>query len=61
MPNELQTAIDRLTNEILHRLMVFGLAVLVTPLFLTPDWIVIAGGVAFGGAVSYSVLKRLGL
>ncbi len=45
----------------MNRLFVFGLAVFTTPDFLTPDWMVIAGGIAFGGAVSYWVFKRLGL
>lgn len=45
----------------MNRLLVFGLATFTTPDFLTPDWMIIAGGVAFGGTVSYRLFKRLGL
>jgi len=38
-------------------LIIFGLAVFTTPDFLTPDWMVIAGGIAFGGAVSYRLFR----
>ena len=51
-------------------LIIFGLAVLLAPVIdwfmlgvpvVLPDWLVVAGGAAFGGAVSYRMFRRISL
>ena len=45
------------THRMSRLLIVFGLAVFTTPDFLTPDWMVVAGGAAFGGAITYKLFR----
>jgi len=45
------------THRMSRLLIVFGLAVFTTPDFVTPDWMVVAGGAAFGGAITYKLFR----